>query len=311
MELPVKTDLVEEISGPTESGYHFIQDFLRCEQYWAYTYYYGLEQMNPATVLLYGLAMHEGMEAWYMAVMNRLPLHERVRAARTMFKATLAGYKDMYLQPEYYSQDMAKGIALMEQYGFEYANEGFTVDKLPDGRPAIEVACSTHLPSGDKFTGRLDLVVLNSVGVRYIVDHKTTGWSLMNLERALRVSHQATGYLWLWNNNFPDKQAAGVVFNVLRSYNGKPSFGRPIVYKTAEDVSKFQRDVAKILDRIANTVAEPDPTFIMNTDSCYKYNKACPFLELCQGSNYELLLGKRYKLRGDTTDYGNSKESIS
>lgn len=296
---PIKKDLTEELEGPSEAGFHFIQDWKRCQRYWGWTYYYGIEPINPSPVLLYGIAMHEAMEAWLLALMHNGNAFERVNDAKNMFQASLVGMKQYYLFEDTWAADLAKGFQTLEEYGIKYNEEHLFVEVLPDKTPCLEMSCKATTPHGDKFTGRVDGVVRNAQGVRYIIDHKTTGWAISMLERTLRVSNQATGYLWLWNETYPDLKANAVIFNVLRNSKGSIDFARPVVYKTPEDIERFKRDTDITLNEIAEHVAVEDPFFTMNTDSCFKYNKACPFLECCQGSNYELHLGEKFKLRGD------------
>ncbi len=295
----IKKDATEELEGPSEAGYHFLQDWRRCQQYWAWTYYYGLEPMHTSPVLMYGIAMHEAMEAWYLGVMHNQPAHQKVKDAKVMFLASLTSMKDNYLYEDTYLADVDKGLTTLEQYGLEYSKESFVVEKTPDGQPALEISCRSVLPTGDIFTGRLDLVVRGPQAIRYIVDHKTTGWAISMLERTLRVSNQATGYLWLWNEKYPELKAQAVIFNVLRNAKGSIDFRQVVVYKTEEDVERFKRDCTKTLNVIAEEVSKNNPIFTMNTDSCFKFNKACPYLELCQGSNYELQLGTKFKLKGE------------
>lgn len=298
MEEIIHKDVTEDLEGPSEAGYHFIQDWRRCEQYWAYAYYYGIEPLHTPPVLLYGIAMHEAMEAWYLSLMHGQPVHQRVKDAKLMFEASMVSMRDHYLYEDTFNDDMHKGLSTLEQYGMEYSKESYVVETTPDGRPAIEIGCKTELPTGDVFTGRIDLCVRGPQGTRYVVDHKTTGWAINSLERTLRVSNQATGYLWLWNENFPDMPANAVIFNVLRNSKGSIEFRQPVVHKTDEDIERFKADCTKTLNEIAVEVSRSVPHFTMNTDSCFKFNKPCPYLELCQGTNYELLLGTKFKLKG-------------
>jgi hypothetical protein len=284
--------------GPSESGFHFLQDWRRCQQFWAWRYVTGLSPMHESPTLMYGIAIHKALEGWYRAVDRGQPPHERIEVAVRDFRDCMYLFKDQYVKGDWYQDDIAKGLLTLEEYALRYSNEFWKVLRV-GGELAIEMSESCSLPSGNRFTGRIDLVVQNPDGKIFIMDHKTTGWALANVTKTLQVSHQANGYLWLWNENHPDLQASAVVFNVLRNYKGSTDFKQIPVYKSERDIERFKQDTDKCLSDIVREVSSPNPHFQMDTDACYKYNRACPFMDLCAGTNYESLVGVEYRILDD------------
>lgn len=288
--------------GPSDAGFHFIQDFLTCEQYWGYKYYYGLEPLHDSPYVLYGHAMHVALEKWYALHDKGASITDRVNQAKKEFLRSMEEKESRYYLKDQYESDRVRGLQTIEGYGLHYFNEYWKIAKVPniDGveQLAIEIPLRTVLPSGVQFTGRIDMVAYNRQGHLYLFDHKNTGWVIYKLEKALRASAQATGYLWLWNETFPDKRAHAVIFNVLKNLNGKTEYKQTVVYKTEEDIEKFKRNSETILNRMLDIVESPEPEFVMNTGSCMMYGSACPYINLCRGENFDALLGVDFKLRG-------------
>lgn len=276
-------------STASESGIHFLQDFRRCQAYFYWKYVRDLEPKTKAPALIFGTAMHLALAAWYEALRKGESFDTRCSAALLVFREAMESERDQYFDEEKYDDDLIRGQILLQAYAVEYPNELWEV-------LAIEEPVEFVFPNGDKFTGRVDLVVRNNDRV-YIVDHKTTGWSIVSLSRYLTVSSQATGYIWLWNTAKP-YPVHGIIFNILRQYKQTNEFRQILVMKSDEDIERFKRESAKTLNSIAEAVSDPKYIWEHNDNSCFLYNRACPLLDLCFGSAYaEGLIGTQFKVR--------------
>lgn len=289
--------------GPSDAGFHFIQDFQRCEKYWGYKYYYGIEPLHDSRHVLYGHAMHVAMEKWYLLHDKGTATPVRVQQAKKAFIESMAQKEKRYFNHDEYEADKLRGLQTLEGYGLQYFNEYWrlaTVQRQDTGQiiKAVEMPLRAVLPSGVHFTGRVDMAAYNREGRLYIIDHKNTGWVMYKLEKTLRASGQATGYLWLWNETFPNYRANAVVFNVLRNVNGNTEYKQIPVYKTQEDIDTFKKDVDIVLNRMLSIVDSPEPYFVRNTDQCTAFGAPCPYIKLCQGENFDVLLGRDFRLRG-------------
>lgn len=273
----------------SDSGYHFIQDYRNCKRCFYYRYVKRLVPLQKSPALLFGGCMHLAMETWYDLLSKGVPAHDRVRSALDTFEKEINKVRDEYSDEEFFIRDVQRGQDILRQYGLQYANESWLVD-------GIEVPLDVELPTGDVFTGRLDLVVHSGDGRRYIIDHKFTGWSMSNVIKTLQNSDQATAYKMLWEHNHPDKPINGVIFNICRAYKGKVDFHQLAVAKMPQDVKEFKAGIMDDLQDMANRLSNPDSVWPKNTDRCFDFNRPCEYLPLCQGVNYDGLIGIKYKI---------------
>lgn len=273
--------------GPSASGYHFIQAYQNCKRKFYYTYVQGLEGKYRSPAILFGTAAHVGMEAWYTEHKNKSAISKKVKFATDAAIADLEAHRDQYYDLSKFEVHKRQIKDTFQQYGLEYHQEDFYI-------MAIEESSEVELDYGDIFTGRLDLVVKQFDGRIMIYDHKFTSWSLNNFKRSVQASDQATAYTKLWNEKHPDQRASGVVFNLIRNYQGSISFLRVPVYRAQEDVETFSREASENLRDLSQRVIDPQATWPKNTDQCFAYNQACPFLELCQGVKFSGLIGTKF-----------------
>ena len=281
--------------GPSESGYHFIQDYRKCKKYFEYAYIIGLEPVHKSPTLIYGGAVHYALERYYITLRDKKSPDLANKAMLAGFRKAMTEAKDLYVKPDFWTADLARGLNLLGNYPIWYANEGLQI---------IAVEQSLWMPISDveRLTGRIDLVVRNSQDRIYIMDHKTTGWSMKNLVKTLQAGDQPTAYVALWNYNHPDLRAQGAIFNILREYQGSASTHRELVYRTQRDIDEFLEGIAYDMNELQQRLMDPDARWGKNTESCFLYNRPCPFLELCNGVNYDALIGIRFKLKDQRED---------
>lgn len=266
----------------TESGIHFIQDYLRCQKYFFWRYVRHLAPKHPATALIYGQAVHAALAYYYSG--HQADLEGLLRT----FWEEMQKYSDIFMDAEMFDTLIENGRQNLTAYHAHYSHE-------TGGTLQVETEHQILLPNNTKLTGRLDRVYQDSTFIR-IQDHKTTGWSIPMLCQTFSVSDQATAYLYLWNKNHPTMQATCVEFNILRKYKSVNEFYRHPVYKTDADLERFEKDTEWNLMEILSKTSDPDARFVMNTNSCYLFNKPCPYLDLCKGAAYEGLIGTLYVL---------------
>lgn len=278
--------------GPSAAGYHFVQAYQNCKRKFYWQYVKGLEPIHKAPAILLGTAGHVGMEAWYEQHKMGSTTSKKVKFAIDAAIGNLEEHYDEYYDPSKFEVHKRQLRDTFQQYGLQYDHEPFRVISLEE---SLEVT----LKYGDLFTGRVDLVTLRDDGRVMIMDHKFTSWSLHNFKRAVQASDQATAYTLLWNKNHPKRPASGVIFNLIRNYQGKIDFLQVPVYRAQADVEVFESEVSENLRDLSQRAIDPEATWPKNTDHCFSYNRACPFLDLCQGVKYDGLVGVKYKKRED------------
>ena len=277
-------------TGASPSGYHFVQSYQNCKRKFYWQYIRSLEPIHKAPALLLGSAGHEGLDEWYNQHSIGSSVSKRVKFATDRAIACIEESYDHYYDKSKFEAHKRQLRDTFQQYGLEYYDESLRVLSRED-------TLSVGLEYGDIFTGRMDLVALFGDGRRMIVDHKFTGWHMESFARSVKSSDQATAYTMLWNENFPGKRVGGVVFNIIRNYQGKIDFKRVPVYRAQGDVDEFKREVSENFRDLAQRAVDPEATWPKNTDHCFAYNSPCPFLDLCQGVKYDGLVGVKFKLR--------------
>jgi hypothetical protein len=274
----------------SSAGFHFIQDYKRCQRYWFHKYVNKLEPNTKSPALIFGESGHEALEDYYQSVIDKVPYHERGPIMKERFIKAIEERRDMYSYLDRYEEDLERASIISDAYALQYASEYM--------QPvAIEESLEVPLPNGQYFTGRVDLVVKTMQGQNYIMDHKFTGWSLNSFAKTVQNSDQATAYLMLWNETHPELQLSGVIFNIIREYKGNVNFLRPIVTKTKGDLEEFKLDLMDTQNDIVKRVLDPEARWPKHTESCFLYNRPCPFLDLCKGQNYEGLIDLKYTKR--------------
>jgi len=276
--------------GPSESGFHFMQQFRNCQKKFYYRYIVGLEPLQPSPAILFGINIHAAFASWYEAYKNGLSLHERVIKAKETFVLEHAKCEDSYTETGLFESDSYDGLNMIEEYGLRYCDEVWLVR-------AIEEAVEYTFPSGLRMTGRVDLVVTSKEGRNYIVDHKTTKWAITSLMRELNKSDQATAYMHMWNTANPEIPVCGVVFNILRRGKTTCEFKQHLVLKNNEDIDNFVNSAEETLVEITDKVMKSNAVWTTNTDRCFDYNKSCPFINICPGDGYEDLIGTVFNKR--------------
>ena len=283
--------------GPSESGFHFIQQFSNCQKKFYYTNIIGLEVAQPSPAIMFGVNMHVAMASWYEVYKSGLLLHNRVIKAKEAFILEHNKCQDKYIEPGLFESDLYDGKNMIEEYGLRYCDEVWVVR-------AIEKVIEYKFKSGLRITGRVDLVVTSKEGRHYIVDHKTTKWAIASLIRELNKSDQASAYMFMWNKMHPEMQVCGVMFNIMRRSKSTCDFKQHLVMKSREDIDNFAKSAEETLTEIIGKITKSNAIWTTNTDRCFDYNRACPFMDICPGNNYESLLGTVFKLKEVRYDQG-------
>lgn len=274
--------------GPSESGFHFVQAYQNCKRKFYNRYVRGLEPTYSSPAILLGTAGHAGMEEWYTQHKAGSQVSKKIKFATDRAIAEVEARREKYYDPAKMEVHKRQLRDIFQQYGLHYSNEPFRV-------LGIEHSLEAPLKYGDVLTGRVDLSTLRNDGQLMIMDHKFTGWSLENFKRSVKASDQTASYMYLWNHNNPTRRCAGVIYNIIRNYQGKIEFAQVPVYRTQEDLDTFVREVSENMRDLSQRLIDPEATWPKNTDHCYAYNRACPFLELCQGIKFDGLIGTKFK----------------
>ncbi|MCK5650632.1 MAG: PD-(D/E)XK nuclease family protein, partial [Gemmatimonadetes bacterium] len=150
-------------TGPSPRGWHRLQLFLECPQRYAWNYLAGLKGINEdAPPLVKGSLVHLGLAQHYAQLREK----QQGRDPKLYFDPIEAIDIMVEAKPHWKDHgDLAKRV--MDSYLMKWRNERFKV-------VAVEELLEAQI-EGYRFTGRMDLVVEDSEGKIWIIDHKTTG----------------------------------------------------------------------------------------------------------------------------------------
>lgn len=282
------------MAGGSPSGFHFLQEWLSCQRKFYWHYVERLEPKSTSRNLVFGVAIHEALHQYIMAGgagINAVPaLEKAVVAFEESYRAELEKIKEVDMIDE----DLESGPILLRAYVNKYWFDHFKA-------LAAEEELFVDIPNGlctkaDRFTGRIDLVTENEGRIE-IRDYKTTRANFGMIEKSLRISDQANGYMWLWNRNHPDKPCNTLVYDLMKIYKGKPDFMRIPVMRSDDDILRFERKAAFILNEIATRVSTEDAVFVENTESCNAWNRQCPYYDLCWASASQAVKDSLFTVR--------------
>jgi hypothetical protein len=269
----------------TESGFHFINDYLKCQRYFEWRYIHKLVPKHPSTKLLLGQAVHKALELMFKAPAVFKYTREELLQS---FMVAMEGLRLQYVTDEDFDGDLITGRALLNKF---FDDQGHKYWKPLAVEQELAVCFVDHDVVASTLTGRLDLVVEAPDGLVHIVDHKTTGWSIALLCQSLSISDQASAYLLLWNTNHPERPASGVIYNILRKCRSVVEVAQHPVTRNEPDIQRFKRDAHYVLKEIKRKTTTADQVFPMNTGACHLYNRPCAYMDLCRGVNFEGLIG--------------------
>lgn len=278
------------MAGGSPSGFHFLQEWLSCQRKFYWHYVERLEPKSTSRNLVFGVAIHEALHQYILAGgagINAVPALEKAVAAFDMaYRAELEKIKEV----DMIDDDLESGPILLRGYVDKYWYDAFKV-------LAAEEELSVDVSStGDRFTGRVDLVVEQDGRVE-IMDYKTTRANFGMIEKSLRISDQANGYMWLWNRNHPNKPCNTLTYDIMKVYKGKCDFIRIPVMRSDDDILRFERKAAFILNEIATRVSTEDAVFVENTESCNAWNRQCPYYDLCWASASQAVKDSLFTVR--------------
>lgn len=152
-----------------------------------------------------------------------------------------------------------------------------------NGQPAIELDLRVDINEYYFYVGYIDVVLRNKkTGMYAILDAKTTGLTITDLEPLYKHSGQALGYSIVLDEIAPDHSANEVIYLV-----GK--LGRNVWESTTCEVYPFYKGLADrlrwfttlIQDCNKITMAFDATNFPRRASNCLAYNKPCRFFGTC------------------------------
>ena len=264
-------------TGPSPRGWHRLQLFLECPQRFAWNYLAGLKGINEdAPPLVKGSLIHLGLAQHY----SQLREEQEGRDPKAYFDPLEAIDVMVEAKPDWKEHgDLAKRV--IEAYLIQWRNERFKV-------VAVEELLEAQI-EGYRFTGRMDLVVEDSAGRIWIIDHKTTGRLQAQQRKFYSVSGQILGYQWLGRIHFGER-FGGMRLNMVQ-HGGDFKFERFDVQPAPKLMARWPSAVKDAEEGIQKLMDEGRPAdewpIAPSELVCFHRYGPCNYIEQCKWGHTE------------------------
>ena len=268
-----------------------------CPRKYYYKYVLKLDTVFDGVPLPAGKALHHGLDIFYEGNSMEAATEE----ANTSYWEEL---RPIYDSLDFKEQTTVDNGWLQVQAmlaNYPYKDRGELISS--------EQAFQIDMGHGRDYRGKLDRI-MNSNGMLWVHDTKTTGMDMAKIIKAHRLRKQFAGYKLLGDALLPTTSEnpsklpiSGVIADVIykpRVYNRKdgtvtiqaPLYHREPIHVAESDTADFTHWFHKIANdiegdeddmRLKEEACPSDPIpYLMNNGSCLNFNRICPFYEGCR-----------------------------
>ena len=164
--------------------------------------------------------------------------------------------------------------------------------------------CDKHMPIEHSLIGKIDLIIQDSEGAYYIVDHKTQKRSAKsNHPSKWKMRDQASLYLFACDQIYKDFQVSNFLVNVLVRPSDKgmvpPTFlDRQKLERSEDQITTSVRDMVYIADSIERMRTQfPSGNWLMNRENCFDWTDCAFSLLHTFGEDTSLILKHKFQPR--------------
>ncbi len=268
----------------SHAGFHFLNDYANCPRHFFIHYLLRIVPKTQGPPLLFGAAFHEAKATYYNT--------KSKSKALSKVKRELKDSKHLYESPEVYEKHLFKGPILLEAWIDAYGKNDLNNFEF------VCVEKEFHVPITERFymTVRPDAVVTDGKRA-YILETKTSMFSVQVTKNAVWMGDQATSYIYAVKRRFPDLPLRGVIPDV--AYWNKNSeklenmkFDREgLVTRTKQDLREFEIQQAGLISEISQKVGawrsgyDPIMLFPRNTSWCTSFSSLCEYAYICRNKH--------------------------
>jgi len=270
--------------------------FVKCPRKYYWKFIANLTGEYGSTALRYGRVWHLMLHAFYDTIQKQ-GWQARQQA---ITNGLIQGKKewDLISSQQIFFEDFRTFENLCELlmiYVNTYENDELSVKiihtekvfALPLELDEVEKLLYPNLPE-IIFTGKIDLQ-LELSGIKWVLDHKTTGNSIDRVSGTLKRDPQFLGYTYA-SRRVLDFVPMGFLVNMVMSSSRKNKdgvYGKlttdfrrvPQLYSEG-DLESWRRSFIHTCSQMA--WCSKHNTWPMGHDNCYNYNKDCTFTRLCE-----------------------------
>ena len=264
------------------AGYHFYHTYADCPRKWYLKYACGYRPEKTSKALIYGGVIHEAVEVFYRVLVSGKG--DPVDAMVKKFKEDIALRKEEYENEEDYEKDRYRGPLMLDFWASRYGLEDLEKYEVL----AIEEELKMEIGEPGKgflFTVRPDRVFKDrSTGAIYVVDTKTTGWSLGGSLQGAVYQDQMTSYVWALKKNGLRCNEALVDVIYMRGKSLDTKRSDPLFF-TEYALAQFELGMFGIINEVSSKYQKlksvpNEILFPRYGESCMKFG--CVYSDICR-----------------------------
>ena len=272
-----------------------LKAYIECPRKYFYEYVIGWAPDTPAHALWFGSAVHTALE--YM--LRHKPRHGYDPDISVPYELFLKAYREKFpadTDDTYYPKNPDNVVRMLEQYVNTYVVDSFKVEE-------VEISGSVSIGEKREIFFRLDAII-GEEGVRNILEHKTSAWSIPLWTNSMHMSIQAGTGLHVLKSMY-GKDSPYIHFNGLffrkssppkkdgtpraNAAKGNELFRLPVA-KSAMQMQDWLVHARFYYDSIQedmNILSEEKvdapvmESFPKRNAGCFAYNRTCPFFDFC------------------------------
>lgn len=295
----------------SHAGFHFHNLYQCCQMKWAIRFLFRINTKHVATPLINGHAFHEGKAEFYLTKSKKKAL------AKCRFE--IKDRRKEFENDEEYQRTLDRCPTLLEHWIDKFGQADLKRFRIVGVERAIEM----KLPGTDfVITARLDAIVQEKTGDKayYILETKTSSFSIRTTELGVFYGDQATLYTWMAEQHYNIK-LDGVIPDI--AYWNKQSNSTSNIQcvrgdiiqrserrqmQTVNGLKQLQSEMSQKIEAVKQG-ADPYTLFPRNTFYCNAYYKACEFATICDTNLAKVkklppgFVREEGSVKAKTTDY--------
>jgi hypothetical protein len=278
----------EKKHSASSSGFHFGNLYQNCPRKFYLRYVLGLEPTFTSPPLINGLIYHEAKAIWYTSKGDR---NKAVRKIGTLIKE----FKTEVEDPDILVKMKDRLTVLLDTWIEEYGRADFEKYKILGVEKEYKTAL---LDTNIKLTTRLDLIVQQKRTKEvFVVDTKTSSFSINTASESMYYGDQATAYLWALKKNRPTLDVTGLIVDISYWNSQTDNTGNikhvrgDIIHRTERDLQEFEEGFCNLFFEISQKVAavkkrthKPEALFPRNTSYCLSFFRPCEYCLICRSN---------------------------
>lgn len=229
------------------AGYHYYYSYLENPRNWYLKYVLGLKPRFTPPPLVKGGCLHEAIASYYQ---NNFSLEK----ALTTYTTEMESREEEYEKREEFARDVYVGIEMLTHWHNTWSESDQEKYEVVETEKGYEFNIG---PGGKlRFTVRPDRIFKDRDTKKYyILDSKTSTWSVMKTIQQVDAEDQITSYIWAMNKAHPEWKVNSAMVDVMYArmnrdkdrITSQESVRSDPIYRTDKDLIIFEMNIVGII----------------------------------------------------------------